>query len=95
MDVTSYEALFLAELLREYAHYGTADVAYHDIAIGYVEYIEDRLVRGTDIQRHITLYAHTNTARNVLDEALLYADESSINVYEDMHESLAYKVGEL
>lgn len=66
-----FEALWLSEALREYAHYGDhPDESHQDIAIAYVEYIE-RQVRENE-RKHVSLYAHTDEAADTLMGAMFH-----------------------
>lgn len=86
--VPDYDALWLAEALREYAHYGDHPEANHrDIAVAYVEFI-DKKVRDQE-RRHVTVYAHTDEAADTLMGALFHADESAESHVERLSTSLA------
>lgn len=87
--VPDYDALWLAEALREYAHYGDhPDERHREIAVSYVEFI-DRKVRDQE-RRHVTLYAHTDVAADTLMGALFHANG------EDRHvESVSGDLAEL
>lgn len=70
-SITDFEALWLAEALRDYAHYGEHPQESHvGIAVAYAEYI-DRQVRENGL-RHISLYAHTDEAAETLMGALFH-----------------------
>jgi hypothetical protein len=87
--VPDYEALWMAEALREYAHYGDHPTESHqDIAIAYVEYI-DRQVRDNE-RRHVSVYAHTDVAADTLMGALFHADGD-----ESLVESVSTALAEL
>lgn len=60
-----YEALYLAEMLHEWAAYLADDEDLADIARGYVEFIRRRNDQ-TGGYRQVRLYAHTNDAAEVL-----------------------------
>lgn len=70
-SVSDFEALWLAEALRDYAHYGDHPAENHaSIARAYAEYI-DRQVRENE-RKHVTLYAHTDDAADTLMGALFH-----------------------
>jgi len=75
--VPDYEALWLSEQLKEYAHYGDhPNEAHQDIAIAYVEYI-DRQVRQNE-RRHVSLYAHTDEAADTLMGAMFHSEDGAM-----------------
>lgn len=70
-SMPDFEALWLAEALRDYAHYGDHPSSDHpDIANAYAEYI-DRQVRENE-HKHVALYAHTEEAADTLMGALFH-----------------------
>lgn len=88
-SVSDYEALWLAESLRDYAHYGDhPDDSHDDIAMAYVEYI-DRQVRENE-KTHVTLYAHTDEAADTLMGALFHSSTE-----QDLVERVSPKLAEL
>ena len=69
--VSDFEALWLAEALRDYAHYGDHPAESHaTIARAYAEYI-DRQVRDNE-RKHVSLYAHTDEAADTLMGAIFH-----------------------
>lgn len=69
--IEDYEALWLSEVLREFAHYADHDhEAQSGIAIGYASYI-DQKVR-SEGSSYVTLYAHTDVAAETLLDALYW-----------------------
>ena len=68
--IEDHEALWLADVLREHAHYGDHD---HDdeseIAVAYAAYI-DQKVRA-EAESWVNLYAHTHEAIETLVNAIL------------------------
>lgn len=88
-SLPDYDALWLSEALREYAHYGDHPNESHTaIAMSYVEFI-DKKVREQE-RRHVTVYAHTDEAADTLMGALFHADES-----EALIESVSTALSEL
>lgn len=65
--LNDYEALYLAEILHEWAEYLASDEKLADIARGYVEFIRRRQ-QETGGYRQLKLYAHTPEAGHVLME---------------------------
>lgn len=92
ITLEDYEALWFAEQLREYAHYGDASDVQSDIAIGYTAYINTQ-VRENE-QRHVDIYTHTAQARSTLWNARSYAFENKgrrfpLVVYESIGDLLS------
>lgn len=79
VTLADHEALYLAGVLIEWSHYMTGDEERSSIGQGYVEYI-NRQVRGRE-KRHVTLYAHTPKAADVLNEAV---ENYHAEYYEDV-----------
>lgn len=77
VTLADYEALYYANILREYGEYETGIGEERSIALGYVEYINQQ-VRERESST-VDFYAHTKTAANVLGEALMYADRAYVN----------------
>lgn len=72
-NMASFEALWLSEQLKEYAHYGDhPEDSHQGIAIAYVEFI-DKKVRDEE-RNYVTLYAHTEAAADTLMGAMFNAD---------------------
>jgi len=72
-NISSFEALWLSEQLKEYAHYGDHPEDSHaGIAIAYVEFI-DKKVRDEE-RNYVTLYAHTEAAADTLMGAMFNAE---------------------
>jgi hypothetical protein len=69
--IEDHEALWVADILREFAHYADHD---HDdqsgIAVGYASFI-DKQVRDHG-KSYVTLYAHTDVAAETLMDALYW-----------------------
>lgn len=69
--IHDYEALFFAEALREFAHYGESD--HNDvpeIAVGYASHIDVKV--RDEAEHYVTLYAHTRVAAETLLDALYH-----------------------
>lgn len=67
--IQGYEALWFAEALLEYAHYGDTDEDVQSgIALGYAEYIDQKVCG--ERSSPVTLYAHTEVAASTLLDAL-------------------------
>ncbi len=67
--VTDYEALMLKWCLHEYHSYGAPTDEYREIATGYIEYI--KMCVYDENKNMFRLFFHTDTARRVLEGALL------------------------
>lgn len=67
--LSDYEALYLAEMLHEWAEYLTEPDDLADVARGYVEYIRRRTSQSGGY-RQVKLYAHTPKAAYVLNKAV-------------------------
>lgn len=67
--LNDYEALYLAEILHEWAEYLVEQHQRADVARGYVEYIRRRQ-QETGGYRQVKLYAHTPLAAHTLERAV-------------------------
>lgn len=89
VNLDDYEALYLRQLLIEFAAYGAEDATQEGIALAYAEYI-DMVVRDERMQQ-VKLFAHTSDAEWVLLDALHLAGYS----VDDLHGSVFDSVAEL
>lgn len=93
--IRDYEALFLTEVLREFAHYGDHDDERQGgIAVAYAAYI-DKQVRA-NARSYIDLYAHTDVAAETLLDALYEhcppldeRDDYPMTLFRSMEDSFA------
>jgi hypothetical protein len=69
-SLRDYEGLWVADVLREHAHYGDHD---HDdeseIAVAYASFIDQKI--RDEGKKHVDLYAHTNAAVETLLNAII------------------------
>jgi hypothetical protein len=69
-SLQDYEALWLADVLREHAHYGDHNHDTEpDIAVAYASFIDQKI--RAEGKKHVNLYAHTDVAVETLVSAIL------------------------
>lgn len=93
--LVDYEALYLAEILHEWAEYicDAEDLA--DVARGYVEFIR-RKQSESGGYRQVTLYAHTPQSAYVLEKAVEdYQEFSRASHHPSLAESIEHAIGRL
>lgn len=87
----NYEALYLKDILQDYGAYGTDDAEKTGIAEAYVEYI--KMVVHDEQKTTVKVFAHTTEARELLRDAVEYADENG-SVVDDLHGEIERKLTE-
>lgn len=85
-----YEALYLYPSLVEYAAYEADDSTEESIALGYAEHI-NRSVRDEG-NRIVFMYAHTETARKVLFNAVDARSNHVTSLHNDVQSSIVNEI---
>jgi hypothetical protein len=76
-----YQAIYLTQILREYAAYNADTDETHDIAMGYIEYIDD-VIRNRG-ENGLNIYTHTDMAAVVLNDAVEVWSNSNGEIQND------------